>query len=90
MVAVSSKATDTTNFGTRYAWQLVVANAEAVPVTFNVEIEWLDGRGIVVSTDYGTRLSLGPGMQGTFTGEAMIPSSVVAQVVSVRANVKPR
>lgn len=90
MVAVSSKATDTTNFGTRYAWQLIVANAEAVPVTFSVEIQWLDGKGAVVSTDYDTRLSLGPGMQGAFTGEAMIPTPVVAQVVSVRAKVKPR
>jgi hypothetical protein len=87
IVGVDAKVTESNDSWWRYAWKLTLANDSSVPLVFEATIEFQDAEGFVIDTAREYRLTVGPYLQDTFTGSALIRVPGAERVARTNAKV---
>jgi hypothetical protein len=83
--AIDTRATETNDVWTRYAWKLSVSNGGEAPGTFSVRIEWQDADGFVIDHDEEYGLSVSAHDTHTFTGDKLIDYPAASRVSKIEA-----
>jgi hypothetical protein len=74
----------------RFGWKLTVKNGTPRPQVYDVEVQFLDSRGLVVYTDRAYRQKIAAQDERTVYGEALIPVPSALNVVKVHATAERR
>ena len=88
VVHAAARATERNNNWWRWGWTLTVRNHSTETQNFKAQIQFMDNDGFVVDEKTEYNLSIGPGLQKTFTGSDLIDASVAGRVHSVNPILK--
>jgi hypothetical protein len=88
IVSIDTRVTESNNVWSRFAWKLEVKNTGSEVIRLDATIEFQDKDGFIVDTNTAHGLVLGPNVQETFTGFALIRAESAPRVARTLAKVR--
>jgi len=88
IVAVDARVTESNSTWWKYAWKLTLKNNGTVPVALRGTIEFQDKDGFVVDDDPTDTMVVQPGSVETFTGYALVTTSVAPNIARTGAKIR--
>jgi hypothetical protein len=88
IVSIDTRVTESNSVWSRFAWKLEMKNTGSEVLRFDATIEFQDKDGFIVDTNTAHGLVLGPNVQETFTGFALIRAESAPRVARTLAKLR--
>lgn len=89
IVSIDTRIIETNDSWSKIAWKLVIKNLTDTALAFNAYIEFLDEDGFLIDDTLEPNLLLFARNEQAYTGNTLIDASLIGNVVTVQAKVRP-
>lgn len=89
VVKINTKVIESNDSWSKFSWKLVIKSLVDKPVKFNVLIKFLDSDGFIVDQTSESNLLLLAQKEETYTGYALVNSSIAGKIMAILSEVTP-